>query len=71
MDTFYDTMLGSSEPREHGLNLDMLDWPMLDLHHLEDPFTEEEVLRTIKSMPLDKAPARMASRAGSSSHVGT
>lgn len=30
--------------------------PRRDLSHIEVPFTSEEVLKTIKAMPFDKAP---------------
>lgn len=56
VDEFYNRLLGTATPREHRLNLDALNLPVRDLCELEGPFSEEEVLRTIKSMPLDKAP---------------
>lgn len=56
MDDYYAALLGSATAREHSLNLDLLDLSSHDLLHLEVPFSEEEVEKTIKSMPLDKAP---------------
>ena len=56
VDGYYDNLLGTPTQRAHTLNLDALDLPSLDLSHLELPFTAEEVERTVKSMPLDKAP---------------
>ena len=58
MDDFYDKLLGTSEPREHTINLLELGIPTHthNLADLDSPFTEEEVWLTIKQLPLDKAP---------------
>ena len=42
--------------REVTINLEELNMPSFDLADLEAPFTEEEVWKTIKSLPADKAP---------------
>lgn len=49
-------LLGATSPRQFRLNLDALGLPVRDLSGLEGPFSEEEILHTIKSMPLDEAP---------------
>lgn len=56
MDRYYANVFGRAPARVGALHLDMLDLPSFDLAHLEAPFSEEEVVRTIRSMPLDKAP---------------
>ena len=58
VDDFYDKLLGTSEPREHTINLLELGIPTHthNLADLDSPFTEEEVWLTIKQLPLDKAP---------------
>ena len=56
MDAYIREAFGTSDARNHTLNLDMLGLPHLDLTHLEHPFTADEVEKVIKSMPLDKAP---------------
>ena len=56
VDDYYGNLLGTPSQRGHTLNLEALDLPTLDLSHLELPFTAEEVERTVKCMPLDKAP---------------
>jgi hypothetical protein len=42
--------------REVTINLEELNMPSFDLADLEAPFTEEEVWKTIKFLPADKAP---------------
>ena len=42
--------------REATINLEELNMPSFDLTDLEAPFTEEEVWKTIKSLPSDNAP---------------
>lgn len=42
--------------RTHALDLDILQLPTRNLAHLEEPFTEAEIEKVIKSMPPDKAP---------------
>lgn len=56
VDAYYTRLLGSTTERTHGLNMEMLQLPVRDLAHLEEPFSEQEAARVIKSMPLDKAP---------------
>lgn len=56
VDDYYEELLGATTSREVAVNLDILDLPSHDLAHLEAPFTMEEVEKTIKAMPLDKAP---------------
>ena len=53
---FYSSVIGSSTDREVTINLEELNMPSFDLADLEAPFTEEEVWKTIKSLPADKAP---------------
>jgi len=53
---FYNSLLGRSVDREMTVNLPELGMPNIDLHDLEAPFSEEEVWKTIKSLPFDKAP---------------
>jgi hypothetical protein len=59
VDDFYDKLLGTSEPREHTINLLELGIPTHththDLADLDSPFMEEEVWLTIKQLPSDKA----------------
>lgn len=56
VDGYYAELLGTAPVREASINLDLLDLASLDLTRLEEPFMEEEVYKTIKDMPLDKAP---------------
>lgn len=56
VDDYYTTLFRIPLVRQHTLNLDILELPSHDLSHLEMPFSIEEVERTNKSMPLDKAP---------------
>lgn len=55
-DTYYTEVLGNAPAREYGLNLAELGLPVRDLTHLDMLFSAEEVLKVIKTMPLDKAP---------------
>jgi hypothetical protein len=48
--------LGQALDRDVTINLDALDIPHHDLLGLEVPFAEEEVWRTVCSLPSDKAP---------------
>jgi hypothetical protein len=54
--SFYSNLIGQSLDREATVNLDALNIPSWDLADLDAPFTEEEVWKTIKSLPADKAP---------------
>jgi hypothetical protein len=49
---FFDDLLGTPCSRAHSINLDIL---VLQLLGLDEQFIEEEVLRVIRLMPLDKA----------------
>jgi len=54
---FYSNLLGGeSLDREVTINLDELAIPNFDLSELDAPFSEDEVWRTINSLPSDKAP---------------
>ena len=48
--------MGESLDREVTINLDELAIPNFDLSELDAPFSEDEVWRTINSLPSDKAP---------------
>jgi hypothetical protein len=56
IDEFYEDLLGKNIDRERTINLDELGILSHDLADLELPFTEEEVWKTIKQLPPDKAP---------------
>lgn len=56
VDAYYGALFGSMSCRKHALNLEALNLPSLDLQHLGEPFTADEVLKVIKAMPFDKAP---------------
>jgi len=56
LDEFYEGLLGTSLDRARTINLDALGILSHDLADLELPFTEEEVWKTIKQLPPDKAP---------------
>jgi len=53
---FYSNLIGTACDRERTINLEALNIPEYDLEALDIPFTEEEVWRTIKHLPTDKAP---------------
>jgi len=53
---FYSNLLGESPDREVTVRLEELNIPHLDLAELEVPFTEEEIWKTICSLPSNKAP---------------
>jgi hypothetical protein len=46
--------LGTIAPRKHLINFQNPGWQLQQLHHLELPFTEQEVASTIQSMPKEK-----------------
>lgn len=56
VDSYYSILFGEAPSRVHSIELNGLQLPSLDLSHLEEPFTEEEVERVVKAMPPDKAP---------------
>ena len=53
---FYKSLLGDSSDREVTVNLAELNVPSFDLADLDNPFSEEEVWKTIGSLPSNKAP---------------
>jgi len=53
---FCSNLLGISLDREFTVNLEELATSRLNLEELDASFTEEEVWKTINSMPSDKAP---------------
>lgn len=53
---FYSNLLGAAPEREVTINLEALGIPRHNLAELEAPFSEEEVWKTICSLPSDKAP---------------
>jgi len=53
---FYNTLLGKCADREVIVNLEELHLPRFDLVDLDNPFSEEEVWKTIGSLPPNKAP---------------
>jgi hypothetical protein len=56
MDEFYTNLLGSTQDREHSLDLHAIGVSSHNLDDLDVPFTEKEVWETIKQLPSDKAP---------------
>jgi len=42
--------------RDETVNLSELNMPSIALNDLEAPFSEEEVWKTVRSLPSDKAP---------------
>lgn len=56
VDDYFSSVFGEAPAREHALDLASIHLPSRNLAHLEAPFTEEEVEKIVKSMPLDKAP---------------
>jgi hypothetical protein len=56
VDNFFDDLLGSVVDRPFTLDLDFLGLPSFDLQHIDGEFTEAEVWKAIKDMPLDKCP---------------
>jgi hypothetical protein len=51
----YHNNIGSFVTRRHVFNYGELGWQAHQLQHLDLPFTESEVERTLKSMPEEKA----------------
>jgi hypothetical protein len=56
VDSFFDDLLGSVADRPFTLDLDFLGLPSFDLQHIDGEFTEAEVWKAIRDMPLDKSP---------------
>jgi hypothetical protein len=53
---FFHKLLGCSPDRAHTIDLAQLDIPTHDLTSLDSSFTEDEVWKTVLSLPLNKAP---------------
>jgi hypothetical protein len=52
----FQNHIGSYSPRNHAFNYVELGWQPQHLQHLDLPFSEDEVEKTIKSMPKEKVP---------------
>jgi hypothetical protein len=50
----FNTILGSYEPRSHGLNYGHMGMPTIDMATLDSYFTEDEVWSVIKTLPPNK-----------------
>lgn len=48
---FYEDLLGTTENREHTIDLEAIGLQQHDLSVLEEPFSEEEVWNTVKKHP--------------------
>jgi len=59
--SFYNSLLGESPDREITVNLEELNVPGFDLSELDMPFSEDEVWKTISSLPSNKPLAQMVS----------
>jgi hypothetical protein len=53
---FFNSIIGSMAPRRHEFDFEFLGIPRLNLQELADPFSEDEVVKIIKELPVDKAP---------------
>jgi hypothetical protein len=51
---YYDSLMGEPAQKTTTINLELLNVPQMDLSHLTERFTEEEVLQVIHSLPPDK-----------------
>jgi hypothetical protein len=49
-------LLGRTQPREHAIDLEVLDIPTVDLLELDEMFSEEEIWGVVKDLPPDRAP---------------
>jgi hypothetical protein len=67
---FHNNLLGTSRNRQASLDLQYFHRAGMDLSQLDSPITEEEVLATIKALPVDRRRDLMGSLAGSIRHVG-
>lgn len=54
MDEYYANLFGTKPSRDHALNLEVLHLPTQDLAHLVAPFSADELIKVLKSMPPDK-----------------
>lgn len=52
----FSNVLGTEVERTHSINLAALGVASMDMTHLENLFTEEELWSAIKALPTDKAP---------------
>lgn len=46
---YFQQVIGTAMPGSHTVNLQALDWQVVDLSDLEAPFTEEEVWEVIRT----------------------
>jgi hypothetical protein len=53
---FFNNIIGTVKPRQHGLDFDFLDLPSVALDDLAAPFTVKEIEKIVKDLPSDKAP---------------
>ena len=53
---FFSNAVGSRMPRGRAINWEQLGYSPHNLDDLDTPFTEEELLNTIRSLPSEKAP---------------
>jgi len=53
---FFSNAVGSRMPRGRAINWEQLGYSPHNLEDLDTPFTEEELLNTIRSLPSEKAP---------------
>jgi hypothetical protein len=51
----FQNHIGTCSPRSHGTNFAELGWLPQQLNHLDLPFTQQEVEKTIKSLPKQKS----------------
>uniref|UniRef100_A0ACD5YE76 Uncharacterized protein n=1 Tax=Avena sativa TaxID=4498 RepID=A0ACD5YE76_AVESA len=56
VDSFFENLLGVAGDRPFSLDVDFLGVQSMDLQHIDEAFSEEEVLAAIRGMPLDKCP---------------
>jgi hypothetical protein len=56
VDQFYTNLIGHCGNRKRTIDLEALGLPRHNLADLDSPFSEQEVLETIRGLPLDKAP---------------
>lgn len=54
--SYYNGILGAPFLRHHRINLALLDLPRLDLPVLAEPFSDAEIARVVRELPVDRAP---------------
>jgi hypothetical protein len=54
--SYYDDVMGTPACRTNSINLEMLDLPRSNMHELDEHFSEDDVWRVIRVLPLDKTP---------------